>query len=149
MKVIEAQAQRRYVESLEADVVAELQLLSGKSEKEIRKFLPRFCQARSRSEQRAEIQKIYREPPPALPTPPSSQFPSFPFDGPRKPETKAGLNPWTLKTLFKINSVSDQIMVLAEDLRIQRSLLDATLARDQRRLEAARAELARLERQAG
>jgi hypothetical protein len=140
------ESEKKYVESLEADTVAQLQSLSGKSEKEIRKFMARFNQIRNRSEQRAAVREIYKEPPPVRrPTPTAGESELFmPFGSPKEPKTDAPLSPAVLN-MFGLNSREQQIFQLLKNLADEQMRFQTKKLAHEQRIQAARRQLQRLE----
>jgi hypothetical protein len=141
------ESEKKYVESLEADTVAQLQQLSGKSEKEIRKFMARFNQIRgNRSEQRAAVREIYKEPPPVRrPTPTAGESEFFmPFGSSREPKTDAPLSPAMLN-MFGLNSTEQQIFQLLKILADEQMRFQTKKLAHEQRIQAARGQLQRLE----
>jgi hypothetical protein len=139
------ESERKYVATLEADTIAQLQLLSGKSEKEITKFVARFNQIRNRAEQRAAVQEIYKEPAPVRrPTPTAESSLFIPFGLSKEPKADAPLSPAVLN-MFGLNSTEQQIFQLLKNLADERGRFEQRKLAHEQRVEAVRGQLQRLE----
>jgi hypothetical protein len=138
------ESERKYVESLEADTVAQLQTLSGKPEKEIRRFMARFHQIRNRSARMAAVQEIFKEPPPVRRPTPTAESELFIPRSPKEPKADTPLSPAVLN-MFGINSTEQQIFQLLKILGDEQMRFQTKKIAHEQRIQAARGQLQRLE----